>query len=32
MDHNPDDGYIVFNDVPKVVALRAKFPQLLTRN
>lgn len=29
MDKNPDDGYIVYNDVPKVQALRKRFPQLL---
>ena len=31
MDHNPNDPYIVFNDLPKVRALRAKFPGLLRR-
>jgi peptide-methionine (S)-S-oxide reductase len=31
MDHNPDDPYIVYNDAPKVVALRSKYPQLLAK-
>jgi len=26
--HNPDSPYIVYNDLPKLRALRAKFPQL----
>ncbi len=26
--HNPDNPYIVINDIPKLKALRAKFPQL----
>ncbi len=25
---NPDNGYIVFNDLPKIAALKAMFPQL----
>jgi peptide-methionine (S)-S-oxide reductase len=31
MDHHPTDPYIVFNDVPKVRALRDRFPGLLRR-
>jgi peptide-methionine (S)-S-oxide reductase len=27
--HNPDQPYIVYNDLPKLRALRAKFPQLV---
>jgi peptide-methionine (S)-S-oxide reductase len=30
MKHNPDDPYIVYNDKPKVVALKEKFPDLYT--
>lgn len=29
MAHNPDNPYIVYNDKPKLVALRHRFPQLL---
>ena len=32
MDNNPNDPYIVYNDAPKVVALRAKYPQLLAKS
>lgn len=32
MDQHPDDPYIVFNDVPKVRSLRARFPGLLRTN
>ncbi len=28
LDHNPYDPYILFNDKPKVAALKARFPQL----
>ena len=28
MKHNPDDPYIVYNDKPKVAALKEKFPDL----
>ncbi len=31
MDQHPDDPYIVFNDLPKVRALRQRFPGLLRR-
>jgi len=27
--HNPDSPYIVYNDIPKLKALREKFPQLV---
>ena len=27
--HNPDQPYIVYNDIPKLHALKAKFPQLV---
>lgn len=27
--HNPENGYIVYNDIPKLRALRARFPQLV---
>ena len=27
--HNPDNGYIVYNDIPKLKALREKYPQLV---
>lgn len=27
--HNPQSGYIIYNDIPKLKALRAKFPQLV---
>jgi peptide-methionine (S)-S-oxide reductase len=27
--HNPDSGYIVYNDIPKLKALKARFPQLV---
>ena len=27
--HNPDNPYIIYNDKPKLVALRHRFPQLL---
>ena len=27
--HNPDSPYIVYNDIPKLKALKAKFPQLV---
>lgn len=30
--HNPDDGYIVVNDLPKVRKLRQEFPQLVNWN
>ena len=30
--HNPDSGYIVVNDIPKVKMLQAKFPQLVNRS
>jgi len=30
MKHNPDDPYIVYNDKPKVAALKQKFPDLYT--
>jgi peptide-methionine (S)-S-oxide reductase len=30
--HNPDYPYIVYNDIPKLKALRAKFPQLVNTN
>jgi peptide-methionine (S)-S-oxide reductase len=29
MAHNPDNPYIVYNDKPKLAALRHRFPQLL---
>jgi len=29
MAHNPDNPYIIYNDKPKLVALRHRFPQLL---
>lgn len=29
--HNPQDAYIVYNDIPKVKALESKFPQLVNR-
>jgi len=29
MDNNPDNPYIVYNDVPKIEALRKKFPDLV---
>jgi len=29
MAHNPDNPYIMYNDKPKLVALRHRFPQLL---
>ena len=29
MAHNPDNPYIVYNDKPKLVTLRHRFPQLL---
>lgn len=32
MDAHPDDAYIVYNDVPKIEALRKRFPQLLSRS
>jgi peptide-methionine (S)-S-oxide reductase len=28
MEHNPDSGYIIYNDAPKVENLRKMFPQL----
>ncbi|MDQ2991656.1 MAG: peptide-methionine (S)-S-oxide reductase MsrA [Candidatus Eremiobacteraeota bacterium] len=31
MDHNPSDGYIVYNDAPKVADLMKRFPQLVKR-
>ena len=31
MDHNPNDGYIVQNDLPKVQSLEKRFPQLVKR-
>jgi peptide-methionine (S)-S-oxide reductase len=30
--HNPDNGYIVINDLPKLRKLRATFPQLVNPN
>jgi peptide-methionine (S)-S-oxide reductase len=30
--HNPDDPYIVFNDLPKLRKLRQEFPQLVSAN
>ena len=30
--HNPDSGYIVANDIPKVKMLETKFPQLVNRS
>jgi peptide-methionine (S)-S-oxide reductase len=27
--HNPDSGYIVYNDIPKLKALQSKFPRLV---
>jgi peptide-methionine (S)-S-oxide reductase len=30
--HNPDNPYIVFNDLPKLKALREKFPELVKPN
>jgi peptide-methionine (S)-S-oxide reductase len=30
--HNPDDPYIVFNDLPKLRKLRQEFPQLVSTN
>lgn len=30
--HNPQSGYIVYNDIPKLRALEAKFPALVNRN
>jgi peptide-methionine (S)-S-oxide reductase len=30
--HNPDNPYIVFNDIPKMHKLRAEFPQLVKAN
>lgn len=30
--HNPDSGYIVANDIPKLKMLQAKFPKLVNRN
>src|SRR5205814_1505738 len=30
LDNHPTDGYIVYNDLPKVAALKAKFPDLYT--
>jgi peptide-methionine (S)-S-oxide reductase len=30
--HNPDDGYIVVNDLPKLRKLRQEFPQLVNWN
>jgi peptide-methionine (S)-S-oxide reductase len=30
--HNPDNPYIVYNDIPKLRALRAKFPNLVDEN
>jgi peptide-methionine (S)-S-oxide reductase len=30
--HNPDSPYIVYNDLPKLRALRSKFPQLVNEN
>ncbi len=30
--HNPDEPYIVYNDIPKLKALREKFPQLVQTN
>ncbi len=32
MDHNPDDGYIVQNDAPKVANLLKRYPQLVKRS
>lgn len=29
MAHNPDNPYIIYNDKPKLVALRHRFPELL---
>ncbi|BDE05582.1 peptide methionine sulfoxide reductase MsrA [Vulcanimicrobium alpinum] len=31
-ERNPDNGYIVFNDKPKLEALRKRYPQLLKAN
>lgn len=30
--HNPESGYIVANDIPKLKMLQAKFPKLVNRN
>ncbi|HTU68698.1 MAG TPA: peptide-methionine (S)-S-oxide reductase MsrA [Candidatus Baltobacteraceae bacterium] len=30
--HNPDNDYIVYNDLPKLRALRARFPELVNEN
>ena len=30
--HNPDSPYIVYNDIPKLRALREKFPKLVNQN
>ncbi|MHB8462624.1 MAG: peptide-methionine (S)-S-oxide reductase MsrA [Vulcanimicrobiaceae bacterium] len=31
-DKHPDDGYIVYNDDPKIKALQAKFPSLIRKH
>jgi peptide-methionine (S)-S-oxide reductase len=30
--HNPDNPYIVYNDIPKLTALRERFPDLVNEN
>jgi peptide-methionine (S)-S-oxide reductase len=32
LKHHPDDPYIVYNDLPKIEALKTKFPQLYKDN
>jgi peptide methionine sulfoxide reductase MsrA len=32
LKNNPDDSYIVYNDLPKLTALERKFPELYRRD